>query len=78
MSSAGTLAGFREWVPLCELISREHPPPRLQTTVKPPRVVFTLALVRHGSQDFCSALLTAVIHVNELAAREGNALAHFH
>jgi hypothetical protein len=72
------LGCFREWVPLSELISREHPLPRLQKTVKPPRVVFTLALVRHGSQDFCSALLAAVIHVNELAAREGNALAHFH
>src|SRR5215510_7630148 len=37
-----------------------------------------LAPARHGSQDLCSAFIAAVVHVNELAARERNALAHFH
>jgi hypothetical protein len=32
----------------------------------------------HGSQDLCSAFVAAVVHVNKLAARERNALAHFH
>src|SRR5215510_13683131 len=32
----------------------------------------------HGSQDLCSAFVAAVVHVNELAARERHALAHFH
>src|SRR5262245_37891841 len=37
-----------------------------------------LAPAWHGSQDLCSAFVAAVVHVNELAARERNALAHFH
>ena len=32
----------------------------------------------HSSQDLCSAFVAAVVHVNELAARERNALAHLH
>jgi len=37
-----------------------------------------LAPAWHGSQDLCSAFVAAVVHVNELAARERHALAHFH
>jgi hypothetical protein len=44
----------------------------------PPRAAPALAFVWHGSQDLCSAFVAAVVHVNELAARNGNALAHFH
>jgi hypothetical protein len=32
----------------------------------------------HGSQNLCSALVAAVIQVNELVARKRNALAYFH
>ena len=35
-----------------------------------------LPRARHGSQDFCSALVTAVVHVIELSAREKSP--HFH
>jgi hypothetical protein len=37
-----------------------------------------LAPAWHGSQDLCSAFVAAVVHVNELAARKGNALAYLH
>jgi hypothetical protein len=37
-----------------------------------------LAPAWHGSQNLCSALVAAVVHVNELAARDRNTLAHFH
>jgi hypothetical protein len=37
-----------------------------------------LAPAGHGSQNLCSALVAAVVHVNELAARNRNTLAHFH
>src|SRR5262245_52039329 len=37
-----------------------------------------LAPAWHGSQDLCSAFVAAVVHVNELAARERNVLAHLH
>ena len=42
------------------------------------RIRGALAPERHGSQDLCSAFVAAVVHVNELAARERNALAHLH
>ena len=42
------------------------------------RIRGALAPERHGSQDLCSAFVAAVVHVNELAARERHALAHFH
>jgi hypothetical protein len=32
----------------------------------------------HSSQDFCSAFVATVIQVNELAAGQRNAFAHFH
>jgi Sugar (and other) transporter len=37
-----------------------------------------LAPAWHGSQNLCSALVAAVVHVNGLAARDRNTLAHFH
>jgi hypothetical protein len=42
------------------------------------RIRGALAPERHGSQNLCSALVAAVIHVNELAARKRNVLAHLH
>jgi hypothetical protein len=42
------------------------------------RIRGALAPAWHGSQDLCSALVAAVVHVNELAARDRNTLAHFH
>src|SRR5262249_22496336 len=38
----------------------------------------TQSPARHGSQNLCSAFVTAVVHINELAARERDELAHFH
>jgi hypothetical protein len=37
-----------------------------------------LAPAWHGSQNLCSALVAAVVHGNELAARDRNTLAHLH